>query len=123
LDSGHDENHRLTGRGGTAPALSGRVPVQKSYVRPNFLSTENARELPKCSKSLHFCDSLGRRGRFGETEDKAKKWTRNSRSLTGLAVGVGGILVCLTGFLRYSPEIWPLMCSYARDYSWMERSA
>ncbi len=33
--------------------------VTKSYVRGILLSTENATELPKCSKRLHFCEFEG----------------------------------------------------------------
>ena len=54
MGSGHAENHRLNGERGNRTRTVKGVPVKKSYVRRNLLSTENATELPKCSKSLHF---------------------------------------------------------------------
>ena len=103
-----------TGRGGIALGLSGPVLVSKSYDRPNLLSTENARELPKCSKSLHFCQISGGAEMSSKIEEKANRGCENSRSFVGFAVRDGRSLVFAGRFLGYLPGIWPLRCSSRR---------
>jgi hypothetical protein len=89
----------------------GRMPVTKSYVRCKLLSTENATELPKCSKSLHFRAHLASRPRFYGSEEKQKITTVNGRFFVRFAVRVAGTKVFRRGLLGSLPEIWPIRCS------------
>ena len=66
------KHHRLTGRGGRRLPFQDKTPVGKSYVTRKLLSTENALELPKCSKSLHFREFARPGSGFSKNEEKAK---------------------------------------------------
>jgi len=75
------------------------------------MSTENAMELPKCSKSLHFGAVVRSRTPLLESEYKANLTTENSRWFMDLA-GVDQISPKFGIVLRVSSSpIWPLRCS------------
>jgi hypothetical protein len=60
----------------------------KRMTGHNLLSTKNARELPKCSKSLHFANSRAATGGFGVSEQAEKRQSEIVRGLRELAVNV-----------------------------------
>jgi hypothetical protein len=98
------KNHRfLNGERGTHPTISGRALVRKSYVRLNLLSTKNARELPKCSKSLHFREDEASSAGICRTEEKENIRPGNSHLLAGFTVEKDGISVVVSDFFGCLP--------------------
>ena len=96
---------------GTASGDKNECRLIKSYVRLNIVVNENARDLPKCSKSLHFCQTAGEEEGFDASEEKANKTEEVGRLFAGLVLGMDERTSLLSGLLGYLPEIWPLRCS------------
>ena len=74
------------------------------------MSTKNATELPKCSKSLHFVNVARSRARLFVSKRKAKAGPTDMGPQAGLRVKTTGASRFLTGSCRYSSRIWPLRC-------------
>ncbi len=100
-----------TGRGETAPEPESTSANTKIVCQEQFVVNENARELPKCSKSLHFREPEGLKLGLIRVEQKTNKSSENCRSFTAFAVGGGRISVFLSGSLENLGGIWPLRCS------------
>ncbi len=57
-----------TGRGESAPEPENTSASTKIVCQEEFVVNENARELPKCSKSLHFREPEGLKPDLIKTE-------------------------------------------------------
>lgn len=96
--------------------------VRKSYVRGDLLSTENATELPKCSKSLHFAVFPRPQERFLDFVGQTPKSAVISRFFTGFAVRLANHVVSFAGFAGSLPDLWPLRCSLESNHMDPEKS-
>ena len=83
----------------------------KIVCQVQIVVNENATELPKYSKSLHFCWSDAVPNQFYWSEQEANVEPANGRSIMGFTFGVAAVSVLYEGLLSFLPEIWPLGCS------------
>ena len=110
-----------TGRGGLHSTVNELSAGRKNRMTgDNSLSTKNATELPKCSKSLHFVAGAVRYRGFSQTEQKTKKTPENCRSVAGFGVIEAEASVFWPGLTACSTKIWPLMCCFMGAGSYRE---
>jgi hypothetical protein len=87
------------------------MQIYKIVCQAQFVVNENARDLPKCSKSLHFFQLDGEEDELDAPEDKANRPQEVCPFFAGFVLGMDERTFSRPGLLGYLPEIWPLRCS------------
>jgi hypothetical protein len=86
--------------------------LKKSYATIISLSTKNAPELPKCSKSLHFPAVEGVDNGGFNGEQKEKILNGDGVVKAGFVGKTHGGFEFRTDFEVFAPALWPLICSF-----------
>ena len=97
------------------------MQINKIVCQAQFVVNENAMDLPKCSKSLHFCQRDGQEGEFYTSEYKGNIPQEACRLFAGFVLGMDERSFSLPGLLGYLPKIWPLRCSRRKITSVVEQ--